>query len=96
MDTKAKTLMIQCHFFMIYIFYGFNFISVFVAVFAFLAPESPEMISSVLTNPSLLTRIACGIFQGFIEYTFHSQSFLVIFLFFGCLFPSWALLIEIR
>ena len=81
---------------MAFIFYGFNLISVCVTVYAFVAPDSPEMVSSVRSDRTACTLILCGMFQGYVEYMFQSLCFLNIFVFFGSVFTPWVVLSETR
>ena len=96
MDFEAKQLMKTSQFMLFYMFYGLISVSVFVVLYAFIFPQSPEMISSVLPNRSWLTAILCALFQAYIEFIFHTQCFLVLF---GCLaaiVPCWAVAFETR
>ena len=96
MDFEAKKLMRTAEFMVLYMFYGLISISIFVVLYAFIFPDSPEMISSVLLNQSWLTSILCAVFQAYIEFIFHTQCFLVLF---GCLaaiVPCWAVTSEMR
>ena len=96
MKFDTERLMRRCYLIMAFIFYGFNLVSICVTIFAFVAPDSPEMISSVLSDRSTSTLILCGLFQGYVEYMFHSLCFLNIFVFFGSVFTPWVVLSEIR
>ena len=96
MNFKAKKLMKTSEFMLFYIFYGLISISAFVVLYAFIFPQSPEMISSVLPNGSWHIAILCALFQAYIEFIFHTQCFLVLF---GCLaaiVPCWAVASETR
>lgn len=96
MDGSLKGPMRRCHLILAFTFYGFILISVCVIAYAFVAPDSPEMISSVLADRPFFTYILCGLFQGYVEYMFHSQSFLILFVLLGSAFTPWTVLSEIR
>ena len=96
MNFEAKKLMKTSKFILCYIFYGLISISIFVVVYAFIFPNSPEMISSVLPDRSWEVSILCALFQAYIEFTFHTQCFLIQFGCFAAIIPCLAVAGETR
>ena len=96
MEFGAKRLMRTSEFMLFYMFYGLVSISAFVVLYAFIFPDSPEMISSVVPNRSWLVAILSALFQAYIEFVFHTQCFLVLFGPLTAIVPCWAVATEMR
>ena len=96
MEFEAKKLMKTSEFMLFYMYYGLISISALIVLYAFIFPDSPEMIASIVPNRSWIVVTLSALFQAYIEFVFHTQCFLALFGPLAAIVPCWAIASETR